>query len=419
MAQRLNVLMSAYACEPNTGSEQEVGWQWALQMARFHELTVLTRANSRPAIDAGLARLPEDRPRPRFIFHDRSPWLMRLKRRFKATQWYYLLWQRSARALIARLHRQRRFDLMHHVTFAAFRYPTAVWGHQAPCIWGPVGGIESIPPALLPWGHPASLLREGLRNAANLIAAAPGSPLPRRARATSLLLASTPDMQRAFARLGAHCRLMPTIGLDPAELPYRPHPPGAGPLKLLFVGNILALKGLDLALHALKTAAIPAHLTLLGDGNYLPSIKRKTAALGLAAQVTFKPRLPRQELLKLYADYDLFFFPSLHDTGGLALLEAMFNELPVLCLDCGGPAVAVREGCGVKVPLGPRPAMIAGLAAALRSYAQNRSTLADHGKAARQLVLRDYAWDMKGPQMDQCYRETVDRSLAGHDAPTL
>jgi glycosyltransferase involved in cell wall biosynthesis len=414
MAQRLNVLISAYACEPNKGSEPEVGWQWALQMARFHEVTVLTRANNRPVIEAELASLRGRQPLPRFVYHDRHPFLLEMKGRLKAIQFYYLLWQKSARAVIGRLHGIHQYDLLHHVTFAAFRYPVAVWGHQVPCIWGPVGGIESIPAGLLPWRHPGSLLRELLRNASNLLQAAPVHPLPRRARATTLLLASTPRMQQTFARLGAQSRLMPTIGLNPGELPYRPHSPSEGPLRMLFVGNIIALKGLDLALEALDTAAVRATLTLVGDGNYLPAAKRKAETLGLGSRVSFKGRLPREQVLSLYADYDLFFFPSLHDTGGCAMIEAMFNDLPVLCLDCGGPAVAVRQDCGIKVPLGPRSKVIAGLAQAIRWYAQNRCALAEHGRAARQVVLRDYDWEIKGQQMNQCYLETVARYRAEH-----
>ncbi|MGO8676601.1 MAG: glycosyltransferase family 4 protein [Limisphaerales bacterium] len=409
MAQRLNVLISAYACEPDRGSEPEVGWQWALQMARFHDVTVLTRANNRAAIEAGLAALRGGRPLPVFVYHDRHAFLTGMKRWFGTIQLYYLLWQKSAREVIARLHAVHPYDLMHHVTFAGFRYPAAVWGHRAPCIWGPVGGIESIPAGLLPWRHPGPLIRETLRNGSNLLHAAATSSLPRRARATTLVLASTPEMQRTFARLGVESRLMPTIGLNPAELPYREHVPDGGPLKMVFVGNMIALKGLDLALDALKAAGGDATLTLIGDGSYLPAAKGKTEALGLAARVIFKGRLPREQVLRLYAEYDLFFFPSLHDTGGCALIEAMCSELAVLCLDCGGPAVAVRQGCGIKVPLGPRARVVAGLTEGIRFYALNRSILAEHGKAARQAILRDYDWDMKGEQMNQCYQEAVAR----------
>ena len=65
---RLRVLISAYACEPGKGSEPEVGWQWALQMARFHDVTVLTRTNNREAIEKELVLLRGKQP-----LHNHSP----------------------------------------------------------------------------------------------------------------------------------------------------------------------------------------------------------------------------------------------------------------------------------------------------------------------------------------------------------
>ena len=49
----MRVLLSAYACEPNKGSEAGVGWHWALEIARLgHEVWALTRANNRAPIEA-------------------------------------------------------------------------------------------------------------------------------------------------------------------------------------------------------------------------------------------------------------------------------------------------------------------------------------------------------------------------------
>ena len=413
MSQRLKVLMSAYACEPGKGSEPEVGWQWALQMARYHDVTVLTRANNRPAIEPALAALRGREPLPDFIYHDRGPRVLDLKRRLKSVKLYYLLWQRSARDLVERLHAANHYDLMHHVTFAGFRYPVAIWGHGAPCVWGPIGGIESIPYRLLPWRHLRSLIYEVLRNANNLLQAAPFHVLPRRARATTLILVSTREMQRTFAKLGFEAEVMPTIGLQPAEIPFQPHRPGDGPLQLLFVGNVITLKGVDLALAALRQSQTNAVLTLVGTGNFLPAAQRLAERWGLGGRVNFAGRLPREEVLKAYPRYDVFIFPSLHDTGGYAIIEAMFNELPVICLDYGGPAVVVPASCGVKVPLGPRAQVIAGLAAAIRSYDQNRALIQEHGQVARAVILRDYDWDKKGAQMNERYEKAVARSAAG------
>jgi glycosyltransferase involved in cell wall biosynthesis len=407
VSKRLKVLISAYACEPGKGSEPEVGWQWALQMARFHDVTVLTRENNRPAIEDALKILSGRQPVPEFVYHDRGRLLLSLKSRFKLVLLYYLLWQRSAHRVIAQLQEERGFDLLHHVTFAGFRYPTATWGHGVPCIWGPVGGIESIPRDLLPYTHLKSLVKEWFRNFHNLILATPFQVLPNRAHYSSLILASTREMQQMFCGLGVDTELMPTIGINPSELPYHPRTQVKKPLRLLFVGNIITLKGVDLAIEALAASGGEASLTFVGSGNFLDSAHSLAGRLGLGDRVIFRGRLPRNEVLQVYRDYDVFILPSLHDTGSYSSVEALFNELPVICLDIGGPAVAVEPGCGVRVPVTSRREVISGLAAAIRDYEQNPSLVVAHGKAGRESVLRNYDWERKGALMNERYERAT------------
>ena len=406
-SRRMRVLLSAFACEPNKGSEPEVGWQWALQIARFHNVTVLTQTEHRAAIEREIKKMRNGQPEPEFVYFDLGKSLHWMKKSSVGLRIYYVLWQKWARGEVKRLHRSHPFDLLHHVTFAAFRYPSVIWGHGVPCIWGPVGGIESITAPLLPWTHPVSLVVEVFRNLSNLIQAAPFNDLPLRAAASDAVLVSTVEMQQGLAKLDLPSQLMPTIGLRTHELPWHEHRTPAGPLRILFVGKIIAWKGINLALEALKLSETDATLTLVGTGNYLAASLRHTKKLGLEKRVTFRGQLTREQVLNFYSEFDLMIFPSLHDTGGYAVIEAMFNELPVICLDCGGPAVAVRPGCGIKVPIKSRRQVLEDLAAGIRLYDQDRQTLLDHGKAARQTILEHYDWDEKGIQMNEVYEETL------------
>ncbi len=224
-------------------------------------------------------------------------------------------------------------------------------------------------------------------------------------------------MKQALACLGFDSEVMQTIGLQPAELPLQPHRQSEGPLRLLFVGKVITLKGIDLALEALKQSQTSAVLTVIGTGNYLEAAKRQADRLGLCERVRFEGRLPREGVLKVYPHHAVFLIPSLHDTGSYAVIEAMFNGLPVICLDCGGPAVVVPAGCGRKVPLGRRATVIADLAAAIRWYDQNRGLILEHGKAAREVVLRQFDWDKKGEQMNERYQDAVAQARTQQDRP--
>lgn len=405
---RLKVLISAYACEPGRGSEPEVGWQWATQVARLHDVTVLTRANNREPIERGLAAIDEAH-RPRFVFHDVGPRALALKRRLPAMQWYYAAWQSSARRVVAELVQRERFDVLHHATFAGFRYDTAIWDHGLPAVWGPLGGGESVPTALLPWRHPRILAAELARNFLNSIAVGPIGSARVRGEKSAVVLAATRETAAAFARCGVNVRVFPTIGFDVTQQELPPRQPRTGALRLLYVGNLLWLKGLDLALHALAKTDHAAELTLLGDGPFRAELARLCAQLGIASRVHFRGRVARAAALAAYREFDVLLFPSLHDSGGLAVLEAMANELPAIVLDCGGPALSVREGCGRKVPLGSRNELIRGLAHAIDFYTEDPARIAADGARARRAVEEHYSWEKKAAAMDAIYREAAKR----------
>ena len=57
MTNKVKILLSAYACEPNKGSEPEVGWKWATTLSKLgHEVHVITRLNNKENIENYLAR---------------------------------------------------------------------------------------------------------------------------------------------------------------------------------------------------------------------------------------------------------------------------------------------------------------------------------------------------------------------------
>ena len=409
MTPRLKVLISAYACEPGKGSEPEVGWQWCMQMARFHAVTVLTRANNRGNIEAALANLPADRPRPDFVYFDGDEFRLWWKGRFKLHRLYYIWWQKEVRKLVECLCRENQYDILHHVTFAGFRYTTGIWHHGVKTIWGPIGGMESVYWRLLPYHLPKELLMELGRNLSNFVQSAPTAVFATRAMASDLTIVSTRETLAKLDELGLKGVLMPTIGLDPAMLPEAQsyQVSARRPLRLLFVGQLIWLKGIDMAVKALAASGTDAVLHLIGGGSFRAGIEKLVKRQGLDNRVTFSPQIPREQVLRELRDHDVFLFPSLHDSGSFAVLEAMATGLPIICLNVGGPAMSVTENCGFRVPLGSRGSVIAGLAEKIRFYDAHRGMLETHGREARAQVIRNYNWERKGEQMNELYQKVA------------
>src|SRR6266511_405878 len=91
---RLKVLISVYACEPDKGSEPGVGWNWVKQIARFHEVWAITRANNRDPIERELAKQPM--PNVRWVYFDLPKWSRFWKKGPRGVHLYYYLWQIGA-----------------------------------------------------------------------------------------------------------------------------------------------------------------------------------------------------------------------------------------------------------------------------------------------------------------------------------
>ena len=75
--------MTAYACEPEKGSEPGVGWGWANGLASHVDLTVATRANNQPVIEKYYSENPgyPGGARPKFLYHDPGSLAIRLKKK--------------------------------------------------------------------------------------------------------------------------------------------------------------------------------------------------------------------------------------------------------------------------------------------------------------------------------------------------
>ena len=123
-----------------------------------------------------------------------------------------------------------------------------------------------------------------------------------------------------------------------------------------YVGRIAPEKGLDVALDAMRAvlAAEPrrAVFALAGDGPYEAHCKAAAPP-----ETVFMGRIVGDDLSAFYASADLFIFPSVTDTFGNVLLEAMASGLPVVGAEYGTTTELLAEGRGSTFPAGDASAM--------------------------------------------------------------
>lgn len=392
----MKVLLSAYACEPNKGSEPGVGWNWALALARRgYEVHVLTRTNNREVIE----KEPGKPPSLHFHFFDYPARARFWKYWPGGIYLYYLLWQMGAARVAARLHKHERFDLVQHITFVSFRQPSFMGGLGIPFIFGPVGGGESMPPQFRRGLPLRARLAELLRSAGNRFVAL--DPLMGRTYADAHVIAcATEETRMAIpARFRSKCIVQRAIGIEldgSSSVDRETGSPEEGP-RFLFVGRLLYWKGLHLILHALKRVKeeVPQlRLRIIGEGPDRRWLREIAERAGVTDRVEWVPRIAHNEIRGEYRRSVGFAFPSLHDSGGMVVLEALAAGLPVVCLDRGGPGSMVDSSCGIILQAGieSESAIICQLAAAIIRLVREPELRSDLSVGARRRA-RELSWD--------------------------
>lgn len=178
---------------------------------------------------------------------------------------------------------------------------------------------------------------------------------------------------------------------------------GAGPDRpvILHVSRLAVEKDVGTLVEAFQQA----HATLresvrfvvAGDG---PEAGMVRAALPFATHYGF---IARERLADLYADSDLFVFPSPTETCGLVVLEAMASGTPVITGDLGGVLENIRPGInGLMVRAGDASAFAAAIAELITAPARREAM----GSAARAFAVgRD--WERELDELEPMYRDAI------------
>jgi glycosyltransferase involved in cell wall biosynthesis len=410
----MKVLLSAYACEPGRGTELGVGWNTAWEIAKYHEVWVLTRPDDgREAIEAELQRHPN--PNLHFVYFT-LPIFGSLWRQGGSIAFliHYYFWQIQAFFVARRLHAEIDFDVAHHVTFVRHSSPSFLVLLPIPLIWGPVGGGESAP---APFWQDFSfrnkvyeLLRSGIRWVGER------DPFARMTAHRSAIVRVTTEATAIRVRqMGAQqVEVFSEASLTQEEIVGLAQCASqhSDPIRFISMGRLLHWKGFHLGLRAFAAADLPAaEYWVLGDGPERQRLEALVAELGVADRVKFWNRLPRDEALQKLGSCTALVHPSLHDSGGWVCLEAMMAARPVLCLDLGGPGTQVTAATGVKVEALDPDRAVQGLAAAMRRLATDPALRSAMGQAGQQRVQEFYNWEVRGHQICQLYTDAVSTTL--------
>lgn len=413
---RSKVLACAFTCCPPgkpgfTGGEDLLGWNMLTQIARYHEVWVLTNSEDRASVEEGLQESGLENLHMSYVGLPR--WMKPLLKFQGTHQFYYWVWQIAAWLTARKLHKANRFDLFHHVTYANDWMASFIGAFiPIPYIRGPGGGGHRTPKGFESEYPLGGRIWEKVRRLSQWIFRHEPVFMKGHARAKAILVCNKEAADVASKKWGAKLELFPVSGISSEDISAQYEKKSSDQFRVISVGSLIRVKGFGLAIKGFQEFGRQhpeASLTIIGDGPELPRLEGIAAASGVASQIHFAGELPREQVLQEMSASDVFLFPSLRDGGGTVVVEAMGMGKPVVCLDAGGPGMHVTAECGVKItPESPQQAA-AEIASALENLYQDSDRREQLGKSARKRAEDFYLWDKLGDRLNGIYQEALDQ----------
>jgi glycosyltransferase involved in cell wall biosynthesis len=311
------------------------------------EVWVLTRSNSRELIEENL---PAGADQLHFIYYDLPAWARRLKHRRGLIYLYFIAWQFGAYRAAAKQHQITPFDCVYHVTMTSLQLGSYMHRLGVPLVVGPIAGGERAPFRLRRGLTLGAQIAETFRDLGILLQRFNPLARPAFAAAKRILVTSNESLRLVPPRYRGKTLVQLAIASDQQNGKAREATSRAA--SFVFAGRLLHWKGIHLAIRALAEArrVVPsATLTIYGSGPAEKWLRGVAVRSSLSDAVEFAGRISQESLIEKFDDFTALVFPSLHDSGGLVVLEALSRGLPAVCLDLGGPGEIVDQRCGVVV----------------------------------------------------------------------
>lgn len=421
--QRLRVLLLAELCNPDWVSAPLVGWSHARALADLTDAHLVTHVRNRESIArAGLVE-GED-----FTVVDTSrvddplglvstalgvppganrSWTVHAVRSTLA--YYYferLVWARLGPRI-----RAGQFDVVHRLTPLSPATPSTLSRRCArvgiPFVLGPLNGG-------VPWprGFRGTQMRERewLSHVRDLQRLLPGHRATRR-NASAILVGSRTAYGELDPGYAGKIVYIPENAVDPARFDRKVERPGGLPLRVVFVGRLVPVKGADLLLKAAAPLARSGKLRLefIGEGPEKPALRSLAEREAIIDAVEFTGWVEHRRLQERLIHSDVLGFLSVREFGGAVVLEAMATGLPAIVLDFGGPAELVSPATGFAVPMGSAEDVVRGARSVLEGLVAEPSVAREMGERARRRVLRTFTWPAKAAQTVEVYRWVLGR----------
>lgn len=387
------IFFLAFACRPDSGSEDAVGWNWILQASKFFDVSVVTKEEFKTDIE-------------KYNINIKFYYVESLEKWHKISIYYeYYRWQKKAYEFIKELCENEKFDYLWYITFGNIILPSYVYRIKVPLIWGPVGGTDEIDKNFekrlsfkekFPVQYIRKIILRTLRfNHIYKKMCSKSSIIILRTEETLKYIPDKDKSKIIYHLETAFDKNDVLKFVDRKKVHYIKN----DSINLIYTGQLIGRKNIVSLLDAFSYVIkyYPnTILNIVGDGILLESLEKKAKKLIDSGNVKFWGRCDRTKTLQLVYESDVYVFPSLIDTMTFSILEAMVLAKPIVCFDVSGMKYALNDSFAIKTP-------VYEYSQAIRDYAKNIMYLIDNDKErnrmglnSKKYVEQNCSWDSIG-----------------------
>lgn len=411
---KLKILINAYACSPKRGSEPGTGWNMCAHLAKYCELHIITEEEYRDEIESFITNFPQSE-NMHFYYNPVSERVRNMARNQGDWRFYahYKKWQKKTLEIAKHIVTEQKIDVMHQLNMIGFREPGYLWKIDGiPLVWGPIGGLKQFPVAYLEGAPIKTQLFNRLKNIISQLQLRYDKRVNKAFKIADLLISSIPVSQKAIKEYKKRDSiLISETGLFiKNDVPTnRFHDKD---FNVLWVGKFDFRKQLPLALKAIaSTNNKQIVFNVYGQGSEVQEREAKmlVAELNISDQVVWHGNKPLASVHQAMREAQLFFFTSVNEDNPNVILEALGNQLPILCFDTCGFGATVDETVGRKVPLTNPQKSIVDFAEYLNMFYSNRPLLEELSENCKSMQEK-LSWNVKAKEVVNLYKRVLSGS---------
>ncbi len=407
----LNILINAYAVAPNWGSEQGVGWNWIINIAKYCNCYVITEGEWRDEIEEALKTLPQ-RKNIKFYYNpvpdkvrdmcwNQGDW------RF---YYYYHQWQKSTLKIAEEICKEHKIDVIHQLNMVGFREPGLLWKIKGiPYIWGPVGGMDNLPLSFIKDESLKTRFFCGIKNIINIFQYSYQPNVRKAIKNSDAIISAVKGVEEVLKnKYGRQTIVVPETGIDKKCIPIDDMPKKEECFNILWVGRFIGTKKLDIAIHTLAKLRhlnnIKLHIVGFGMNNEDEKYKNLAKELKVEDKCVWHGKLSNTEVHSIMREMDIFFFTSIMEATSTVTLEAIQNRLPIVCHDTCGFGNIVNDSIGRKIKLRTPQDSINDFAKIIEELYHNRDILTAM-QSNFDSIAEGLTYEAKAKKMYDIYKE--------------